>query len=649
MSIKLKLTFGAIFITFFLSFIYTILSTVTLSSLMDLNQENQRTQAAQNVQANLQSIREQMKAYTDMLTRRVDLALATSKGDQKAVLALLLEEFKGLSALDPTVNALEVTDSGGRILARGHNPGKFGDDKGSTPLVKSALSKVAADGVAISPTSLEVTLEAVAPLVVNGKVVGTVKLGSYLRNKTAEDIKRSIRSDLIFIVGGKLNASTIAGGDAFIPTDGELQAIAPSVYLHKVLDHDKASYDVTYAHIDNIGGVLIAAAIVSSRDSFIAERTSFVLKLVIAAATLAVCVSLISMLAAQTIAQPILSLSRAMLTLANGDLSVEIPARGRKDEIGEMSGSVNVFKSTAVAAARIAAEQAEAQAEKERRTSSVIGLCKDFDQRASASLEAVSTATGGAEDAVRMVSGLIAETEGNSALIAGSALETSTTVQTVASAAEELAASALEIGRQSSRSNEMTLAAISDSISCSEAVTELSAAANEIGDVVKLISSIASQTHLLALNATIEAARAGESGRGFAVVATEVKNLASQTAGATEAITSQIIAVQRATAGVASQIERISNNISGIRDLSVGISAAVEEQSAATAEIARNIGEASNAANAISETINHVAESIKNISRSADVMSTKTMDLTINADGLRDQVETFIVALKSSN
>jgi murein DD-endopeptidase MepM/ murein hydrolase activator NlpD len=176
-------------------------------------------------------------------------------------------------------------------------------------------------------------------------------------------------------------------------------------------------------------------------------------------------------------------------------------------------------------------------------------------------------------------------------------------VQTVAAAAEELNASIAEIGRQVQSASTMAGGAVQQAEKTNQQVQGLAEAAQKIGDVVKLISDIAAQTNLLALNATIEAARAGDAGKGFAVVASEVKNLATQTAKATEEISQQIASIQAATGEAVGAIQGIGKTIVEINQVASSIAAAVEEQNASTREIARNVQETSAGTQEVSSNI----------------------------------------------
>jgi methyl-accepting chemotaxis protein len=237
-------------------------------------------------------------------------------------------------------------------------------------------------------------------------------------------------------------------------------------------------------------------------------------------------------------------------------------------------------------------------------------------------------------------------TNSQAATVAVAAEQASLNVQTVAAATEELHASVSEIGRQVGHSTQITSAAVGAAQRSNVAVQGLSAAAQKIGDVVRLISDIAGQTNLLALNATIEAARAGEAGKGFAVVAAEVKGLANQTAKATENIASQVAAMQAATADAVQSIEGISDTISTMSEIATAIASAVEQQGAATQEIARNVREAARGTDQVSSTIGGVRQSASDTGQAAVMVLASANDLGTQAATLRADVGGFLANIR---
>jgi methyl-accepting chemotaxis protein len=220
--------------------------------------------------------------------------------------------------------------------------------------------------------------------------------------------------------------------------------------------------------------------------------------------------------------------------------------------------------------------------------------------------------------------------------------DASVNVETAAVATDELTGSISEIGRQLSLTTGVVRAAVTEAQGTNAQIAALAQAAQKIGDVIKLIRNIAGQTNLLALNATIEAARAGEAGKGFAVVASEVKSLAVQTAKATEDISKLILSVQQATSGAVAAIGRISTRMQEIDSYATAVSAAVEEQSAATGEISQNVASASDGARLVVTVLDEVAGAATETRQSAESVLTASQAVEAAAAELRQEVEGFL-------
>ncbi len=293
------------------------------------------------------------------------------------------------------------------------------------------------------------------------------------------------------------------------------------------------------------------------------------------------------------ISRPIRQITEVMKELAGGNKQIDIPGQDRRDEIGDMSKAVLVFKENMIRADELAGQEAEAAKRREQRARKISELTTGFDQEISVVLKTLASAATEMQSTATGMSSTAEETSRQSGIVAAAAEQASTNVQTVASATEQLSASIAEITQQVSQSSTVANRAVEDAEKTNIQIRGLAEAAQKIGDVVGLISDIAEQTNLLALNATIEAARAGDAGKGFAVVAAEVKNLATATSRATEDITNQITGIQNETDGAVTAIGTISSTITEISEISAAIASAVEEQGAATLEITRNVQEAS--------------------------------------------------------
>ncbi|AWN49142.1 chemotaxis protein [Methylobacterium terrae] len=290
----------------------------------------------------------------------------------------------------------------------------------------------------------------------------------------------------------------------------------------------------------------------------------------------------------------------------------------------------------------------EAKARDETRARELDALIDGFARDSSALFASLSSAAGEMQAAASAMAGTADQTSARSTEVAGSATQTSANIDTVAAASEELGGSVTEIGRQVQGSATLAEAAVVEADGTARLVQELSGAVSKIGDVVSLISSIAGQTNLLALNATIEAARAGEAGRGFAVVAAEVKELANQTAKATDEIASQITRIQDSTAQAVAAIGGFGTRIREISGLTTAIAAAVEEQNAATHEIVRNVSQAAAGAGDVMAGTASVSASAEETGRNAARVIAASSEVSDRSRELSAQTEGFLRSVRAA-
>ncbi|MGH1574072.1 cache domain-containing protein [Methylobacterium sp. P31] len=350
----------------------------------------------------------------------------------------------------------------------------------------------------------------------------------------------------------------------------------------------------------------------------------------------------------RSLTKPLAAFTEALRRLARGEIGTAIPGIGRRDEIGHMAEAAGVFRDSMIQAQTLSAEQRDAQEKRAERARWIEELTRDFDRSASELLMEVDSAAAGMREACQMMSETATATASQADSAARSAQQASANVQTVAAATEELTASIAEIGNQVIKSAEIASQAVTEAERTDRQIQGLATTAERIGEVVRLIATIAEQANLLALNATIEAARAGEAGRGFAVVAAEVKGLAGQTAKATEEITAQINAIQSETHGAVEAVQSIGKTVDVMNAISSAIAAAVEQQRSATGDVSRNIEEASQGTGMVSETVVSASAAAETTRRVAEDVGAAATGMSRRAESLRADVVRFLAEMRAA-
>ena len=349
------------------------------------------------------------------------------------------------------------------------------------------------------------------------------------------------------------------------------------------------------------------------------------------------------------IAKPMRILVSALQRLAKGE-DTEIAGADRGDEIGQTARAVNDIKDMLAEKAQREAYEKENRDRiiAEQRQQDMHRLADQFESAVGGIVNTVSSASSQLASAADQLTRTAETTQQLSTTVAAASEEASTNVSSVASASEELAGSVDEIARQVAESSRIATEAVTQAQKTDARIAELSQAAARIGDVVQLITDIAAQTNLLALNATIEAARAGEAGRGFAVVASEVKALAAQTAKATGEIGTQIAGMQMATEDSVTAIKEIGQTISRISEIAGAIAAAVEEQGAATQEIARNVQQAAHGTSQVASTITDVNRGAAETGTASGQVLSSAKSLSGESQHLKVEVERFLTTVRAA-
>lgn len=351
--------------------------------------------------------------------------------------------------------------------------------------------------------------------------------------------------------------------------------------------------------------------------------------------------------AVNRLSRPVRDMVSNMTELSAGNLNVEIPTP-TNDEIGDMAKALAVFKENALRVEALRAEQEREQEAKEARQRAVEQMIASFENAIENALEEMARASGSMGHAAEAMSATAHQTSAQGQAVAAASTQAASNVQTVATASEELSASIQEVTRQVAHSAEIAASAAKEAAVNRATVSSLVDMANRVGEVVGLINDIAEQTNLLALNATIEAARAGEAGKGFAVVASEVKNLANQTAKATEDISAQITAMQEATQHSVSRIQGVGKIIDEMNEISTSIASAMEEQDITTQEIARNVQEAARGTQEVDHNINGVNHAANQTGEAASEVLAASRLVNEQASLLRSAVEKFLDDVKAA-
>jgi methyl-accepting chemotaxis protein len=585
------------------------------------------------------------------LSTSPEFRAALLRQDREAVAAIAVptlaqaREAAGLSTITPMI-------APGIAFFRAHAPQSFGDDVTSRrrTVVEAFRDGRMSSGLEAGRDNMSVF--ATAPVKDGDKTLAVVDAGISLAQPFAEAIKRKLGVDVAFHIaeGEKFNAlaATRAGGSVLTPEELK-RAIGGENILREIQAGGRtlivrAEKLVSKAGT-NFGVTEIVSDITDRRAAAAAARTQQILG---ALAVLAVAI-LIGVFVARRISKPILSLADALDSIKEGKTDLDVPGTSRGDEIGRMAKSVEVLRQALVEVERLRADAAanEREAERQRRAEA-LALADSFERSVGGVVAALSQAASELDGSSKDMSSTAAATAREADQLNASTEQAATGVQTVAASAEELSASVREIASRASNSAAKSGEAVEQARTATKTVESLVEVAARIGDVTKLINDIASQTNLLALNATIEAARAGDAGKGFAVVASEVKNLAGQTAKATEEIARQIAEIQGASDGAVVAIRGIAVSIDEISSIAAAIAAAVEEQGAATGEIAQTVQRVASDTSEVSRGVSQFSNSAARTGEVASGVRSNAEAVAAQTERLREDVKRFLDGVRAA-
>jgi methyl-accepting chemotaxis protein len=578
------------------------------------------------------------------------VAEAIAKGDRDALMALLDGPMKALKAQGMPLISFHTPPA--TAFFRVHEPKIFGEDISARRKTVVESNKTGKPIVGVEPGRDSLGIFAMTPIMRDGKSIAVADIGVSFGKQFVDSAKQRFGVDLaVHRFDGKVFTSIASTlGDSVAATQDELKSVFDGGALRRdatLNGHPAALY---LGQIRNYAGQPVAVIeLVKDTTEYEAAAASSQRNLILGTIAILAGAVLLAFLLGRGLSRPLAAITAVMNRLSSGDTDVTIPGGDRKDELGTMAVAVDVFRRGMIEARtlREAQEAAKQQAELEKRA-----LQRQMADRFEADVKGVVGAVAQATQDMQRVAGEITRsvngTSERAAAAAAASEEASASVGTVAAATEELASSVAEIGRQVTHSSGVADAAVVKAGQTTEMVGSLASAGEKIGDVLRLIGAIASQTNLLALNATIEAARAGEAGRGFAVVASEVKELASQTAKATEEIAGQVTAIQSATGDCVIAIGGISDTIREISGIATTIAAAVEEQDLATREIARSVQQAAAGTSEVSLNVAGASQAADQSRVLADNVLVASGELSQHATALLESVDTFLAGLRDA-
>jgi methyl-accepting chemotaxis protein len=572
------------------------------------------------------------------------------KGDRDGLLALLGASNKALQAQGMPLMTLTLPPA--KVFFRVHDPKAFGDDVSARRVTIVEANKTGKPIVGVEPGRDTLGIFAITPVLRDGKSIAVIDIGAPFGKEFVDHAKQRFGIDLAvhWFDGNSFKRLSSTFGDTVVATQDELKSVFNGTALQRDATFDGHAAALYLGQIKNYAGKPVAVLeVIKDATAYEAAATSSQRNLILGTLAILAGAVLLAFLLGRGLSRPLAAITAVMNQLSSGDTDVTIPGGDRKDELGTMAATVDVFRRNMIEASllRESQEAAKQQTEIEKKA-----LQRQMADRFEADVKSVVGAVAKATQDMQRVAGEITtsvnDTSSQAAAAAAASEAASASVGTVAAATEELASSVAEIGRQVTHSSDVADNAVVKAGQTTEMVGSLSAAGEKIGDVLRLIGAIASQTNLLALNATIEAARAGDAGRGFAVVASEVKELASQTAKATEEIAGQVAAIQSATGDCVTAIGGISDTIREISGIATTIAAAVEEQDSATREIARSVQQAAAGTSEVSVNVAGASQAADQSRALADNVLVASGELSQHAAALFKSVDTFLAGLRAA-
>ena len=577
------------------------------------------------------------------------IADASEREDRAALSALLGKA--DAAALERGVGTWSLTKPPGVTVFRAHNQQSFGDTvtERRRTVAKLYRDKETVTGIETGQGSLGIY--SVTPILKDGKLIGAFDVGIPLTTQFADRIKQRFDVDIAIhqLDGDKPVTLGASFDQKTLVSPAEIKAALSGNNVMRAGSLGGRPVEIYLGQLKDFAGQPTAVVeLVKDISSFTESEAKSRWSLIGATALVLIVAVAVALMVGRGMSSPIVRLRDSMAHLSAGNIATDIPCRDRRDELGAMAQAVGVFKDSMVEAERLRRQnEADRLAAEQERKRLMLQMADNFEASVRSVVQAVSDGAQEVTATAQTMSAIADRTRQQSTAVAAASEQTSANVQTVATAAEELSASISEIGRQTAETTRVASAVEEDGRQAEAIMASLTGAAQRIGEIVRLIQGIASQTNLLALNATIEAARAGEAGKGFAVVASEVKQLANQTAHATEEIQSQVGDIQQETNRAAEAIRGIASRIGDLSGITASVSSAVEEQGAATQEIARNVQQAAAGTREVSRTIGTVSDAAKETGEAAGKVLITAHEVAQQSQRLRSEADRFIAEIRA--
>lgn len=602
-------------------------------------------------------------AETETIDARIGADLKLTKndiGDPNLTLASTKEKWEAIksSAYNPEAYTVLLRDLSGMVKRLGENSnmildpeldsfylvdtalGAFPGSLAKLALIKSDIyTRLAANGNQLTPEDRSIAAK-----------YSTAIEDGYLQ-RTKDNIRGAIREDKNWNGVSPTLQSTLEPAVAAYE-NGALQLLEALNALQQGNSIDAGRFveigDIMHDGTADLGQVTLdeLRKLIEIRISILEKEKLYIF----AGCGLALVLAFILFLAiSASLARPIKRMTDTMKSLAGGNTDVDVPSTQNTNEIGNMAKAVLIFKNNMMETERLKREQEEKKLlTEEEKKETREKLANKFEASVKAIVNMVASAATQLSQTAESLTQVVNQSSQVASNAASGAAQTSANVQSVASAAEEMTASVKEISSQVQNSNSMVLDSVQKAESADMQANSLSIATQKVKEVIGLISNIAGQINLLALNATIESARAGDAGKGFAVVASEVKNLASQTDKSVQEIDKVIQEMNGASDGIIVSLKDIKSSIENISNASSTIAAAVEEQSASTNEIARNIISAAQGTEVISNNLSEVLVSSSQAESSSKQVLEASKMLSRQAEQLNIEVDDFLKTIRAA-